>query len=144
MNLRLIREPSLKHATLGALYLDGVWQCWTLEDELREVVGQPVSTWKVPGETAIPAGVYDLVLDQSARFKRVLPRLVGVSGFDGIRIHAGNVIDDTEGCILIGQERRAASVLRSVKALEALLPRLAAAPTLQITVENPPDYVGRA
>src|SRR5262245_21836096 len=101
MTLRLIRNPSKNHVPFGTLYVDVVMECLTLEDEIRERSGVPVSAWKVPGQTAIPAGRYSMRLTMSARFGRVLPLLLNVPGFSGIRIHTGNVIDDTDGCILV-------------------------------------------
>ena len=141
MNLRVIREPSVKGATLGALYVNDVWQCWTLEDELREVPGQPVKAWKVPAQTAIPAGRYRILLTDSARFHRVLPLLVDVPGFTGVRIHSGNAIHDTEGCLLVGRTRRSGWIGESRLAFDALFARLVAgAGEAWITVENPPSY----
>lgn len=138
MNLRVIREPSIGGATLGSLYINGVWQCWTLEDAIREVPGQPVSAWKVPGQTAIPAGRYRVILTPSQRFKRALPLLVDVPGFSGVRIHAGNTITDTEGCLLVGNHRGESRVAESRIALEALFGRLArAAGEIWIRMENP-------
>ena len=80
----------------------GKFQCYTLEDAVREIPGAPVSEYKIKGRTAIPVGSYDLVIDYSNRFKRLMPLLVGVPGFSGVRIHAGNTHEDTEGCILVG------------------------------------------
>jgi hypothetical protein len=60
--------------------------CWTCEDEVREVPGQPVATWKVPGKTAIPAGIYEVDITMSQRFGRDLPVLLAVPGFTGVRI----------------------------------------------------------
>lgn len=138
MELRLIREPSVNGATHGSLYVDGHWQCWTLEDELREVTGQPVTSWKVYGHTAIPAGRYRVVITDSQRFGRPMPLLLSVQGFDGIRIHPGNVIADTDGCPLVGRERRPGRVLQSRVAFEALFATLAAASgETWISVENP-------
>jgi hypothetical protein len=95
MKLKLVREPSSETTTLGNLYIDGEWFCYTLEDKVREV--------KYAGITAIPIGTYKVVITWSPRFKRQLPLLVDVSGFDGIRIHPGNTHKDTEGCILVGE-----------------------------------------
>lgn len=141
MTLRLIREPSVAGATLGSLYIDDVWTFWTLEDQLREIPGQPVSAWKVRGQTAIPAGRYRVVLRQSPRFGRVLPWLQDVPGFDWILIHAGNRHPDTEGCILVGLDRQRASVGRSQMALQRLMLRLTEAQDeIWIAIENPASY----
>ena len=96
---RLQRDADV---TIGSMTVDGDWQCWTLEDPVREVPDQPVAQWKVPGKTAIPAGRYRVDITVSARFKRLLPLLAAVPGYEGVRIHAGNTSADTEGCILIG------------------------------------------
>ena len=84
-------------ATIGALYVDGVFHCYTLEDAIQPV-GQP----KVPGSTAIPTGTYHVIVNLSPRLKKRMPRLLNVPGFDGILIHKGNDAGDTSGCILIG------------------------------------------
>lgn len=79
---------------MGDLSVNGRFECFTLEDLERQK--------KIPGETAIPKGTYQILLTMSPRFHRVLPLLVNVPGFDGIRIHPGNTDKDTEGCILVG------------------------------------------
>lgn len=138
MTLRLIREPSVKDVTLGSLYVNGVWFSWCLEDAIREVPGQPVSAWKVPGQTAIPAGRYRVVINRSQRFNRMLPQLLDVPGFSGVRIHPGNTIEDTEGCLLLGYDRFAGAVGRSRAACEALLAKLMDEPSeCWISIENP-------
>ena len=86
-----------------------------------------VRGWKTKGQTAIPFGTYDVVLSPSARFKRVMPEVLHVPGFDGIRIHMGNTIEDTEGCPLVGFDRTSANVLRSAAAFYALFERLSVA-----------------
>lgn len=121
---RLQRDPDV---TIGSMTVDGQWQCWTLEDTVREVRGQPVQQWKVYGKTAIPAGRYQVDLTVSARFKRLLPLLMGVPGFSGVRIHAGNTAADTEGCILVGNDRLAKSLARSQLALAPLMVKMAEA-----------------
>lgn len=92
-------------ATVGRLYLDDTYQCYTLEDRYREIAGEAVEQWKVPGQTAIPAGTYDLAFSWSAKFGREMPLLLGVSGFSEVRFHWGNTDVDTEGCILVGQTK---------------------------------------
>lgn len=152
MALRVIREPSDKGVTLGSLYVNDVWQCWTLEDVIREpadagITPASVRVWKVPGQTAIPSGRYRAQLSHSARFGIVLPELLLVPGFTGIRIHAGNTSADTEGCLLVGQGRGERSVLESRAALQWLLQRLKQGhgDPMFIDVENPPArYLGSA
>lgn len=103
MNLLLIRFDAQEDRTIGRLELGDGRHFWTLEDAIREVHGQPVETWKIYGQTAIPSGKYQVIVDHSQRFGRDLPRLINVPGFAGIRIHSGNVPEDTEGCILVGK-----------------------------------------
>ena len=105
MILELKRQWLTDESTIGSLFVNGVFQCYTLEDKVREVVGQPVVSWKVPGRTAIPVGTYDVTVNFSDRFQKWMPELVNVPGFDGIRIHSGNDDADTEGCILVGQSK---------------------------------------
>lgn len=120
MQMELERLQLDPDVTIGALYVDGDFQCWVLEDPVREVPGQPVSSWKVHGKTAIPFGRYDVTITPSQRFKRDLPLLLRVPGFDGIRIHPGNTTADTEGCLLPGLERHGKSVARSRAAFDSL------------------------
>ena len=91
----------------------------TCEDKVR-----PKKIW---GETAIPKGNYRVSLTWSNRFKRVLPLVQDVPGFEGIRIHAGNTSADTEGCLLVGLARTANGVGESRKAMELLMLKLKAA-----------------
>ena len=91
--------------TIGILKHDGKQICFTLEDKVREIPGKPVDQWKVPSRTAIPSGEYDVVITMSNRFKRLMPLLLDVPGFAGVRIHSGNTHEDTEGCILLGTGR---------------------------------------
>lgn len=134
MTLRLVREPSINGATMGCLFLNGHFSCFTLEDEIREGV-------KIPGETCIPAGRYNIILCHSDRFDQVLPLLLAVSQFDGIRIHAGNTVADTAGCILVGKDRVETGLRQSRVALEALMATLRSATEatepIAIEIENP-------
>ena len=81
--------------TIGKMYVDGVYECYTLEDVVRKGA-------KVYGQTAIPTGTYNLIINHSNRFNRDLPLLENVPNFTGVRIHAGNTSAHTEGCILVG------------------------------------------
>lgn len=76
--------------TIGELYVDGVFICHTLEDKVRLLNSYED---KVYGETAIPIGRYKVVLSYSNRFKKVLPEILNVEFFKGIRIHEGNYAD---------------------------------------------------
>jgi hypothetical protein len=115
MTVTIQREPSIDGATLSAVYIDGKYFCWGLEDQIRERAGEPVTTWKVYGKTAIPSGRYRLTLSHSARFGRLLPEVLEVPGF------SGNYQEDTEGCLLVGTGRSWNSVTGSRVALEKLL-----------------------
>ena len=95
MKLRLDRTHYEKGSTVGDLYVNGIWEAVTLEDEVRAE--------KIPGETAIPTGTYDVLITWSPKFKRRLPLLIDVPGFDGIRIHPGNTHHDSSGCLLVGE-----------------------------------------
>lgn len=101
MMIELERFECSDKSTLGLLKVDG-FSCFTLEDADREVPGLPVDKWKICNETAIPKGTYEVIVDFSSRFKREMPRLLDVPGFEGIRIHSGNTNQDTSGCILVG------------------------------------------
>jgi hypothetical protein len=102
VHLVLERQPSGISCTIGKLYIDGQFECFTLEDLIRETDGKPVAEWKIYGKSAIPAGTYEVKITMSNRFKRELPLLVNVEGFTGVRVHPGNTDADTEGCILPG------------------------------------------
>jgi hypothetical protein len=104
MKLTLQRRTSVGGATIGKLYIDGVYACCTLEDEVREIEGVPVSEWKIKGATAIPSGKYRVTLDQSSRFGPDTLTINDVPGFQYIRMHAGNTAADTEGCPLLGMQ----------------------------------------
>jgi hypothetical protein len=80
---------------IGDLFVDGVFFCHTLEDEKR------ADGLKVYGETAIPSGTYNVILSVSNRFKRLMPLLLDVPMFKGIRIHGGNTSKDSHGCPLV-------------------------------------------
>jgi len=124
MKLMLERVQQDSDVTIGSLSVDGDWEAWCVEDAVREVPGQSVWQWKVAGKTAIPRGTYEVKITPSARFKRDLPILLSVPGFDGIRIHPGNTAEQTEGCLLPGADRFAKSVGRSRVAFDALFTKI--------------------
>lgn len=97
MEISVKRRWFNEKATIGELFLDGdiLRQCYTLEDPVRDV--------KIQGETAIPEGTYEIILNYSNRFKRIMPRLLSVPNYSGVLIHSGNTPEQTEGCLLVGR-----------------------------------------
>jgi Steigviridae/Suoliviridae L,D-carboxypeptidase/transpeptidase len=134
MELMLQREPSADGCTIGKLLIDDAFECFTLEDIMRDGP-------KIADQTAIPPGRYQVVITTSNRFGRMLPLLVGVPGYEGVRIHPGNTAADTSGCILVGQSRANDSILSSKLAMEQLQRKIAGAlarnQDVFITVVNP-------
>ena len=126
MKIVLHRQKSSDKSTIGTIYIDGKFECYSLEDIERPE--------KIKGETAIPAGTYKVVLTQSPRFGRILPLLVDVPNYEGIRIHPGNTDKDTDGCILPGQSQGKDFVGNSRLAFDALFAKLQAAKD-PITIE---------
>jgi hypothetical protein len=122
MKITVERREKANTFTISRLSVDDGWGCWVLEDPVREREGVPVEQWKVKGETAIPAGIYQVVITPSQRFGRDLPLLVDVPGFSGIRIHPGNSAADTEGCLLVGLARGVDSISHSRDAFNELFP----------------------
>ena len=96
MELTLNRIFLGSSATIGELYVDREHIADTLEDRVRPE-GE-----KIYGKTAIPEGTYEMVLSYSPRFKKILPEILNVPNFTGIRIHCGNSSADSSGCILVG------------------------------------------
>lgn len=113
MKLAVKRQTLTSKSTIGRLLVDGHEFCWTLEDVVR-------AGPKVYGQTAIPAGTYKVLLTVSPRFNRVLPLLVDVPGFEGVRIHPGNKPEDTDGCLLVGFGRQQDFITQSRDAFDAL------------------------
>lgn len=134
MNLLVQRYKSTPNATLGKLFIDGVFECYTLEDEFRAV--------KVRGETRIPTGKYKLALrtegethlKYAQRFPdihRGMLHVTNVPGFQWILIHIGNTEKDTEGCLLVGADRdeQKMTIGRSSVAYRKMYPKVADAVT---------------
>lgn len=140
MNITIKRHTPREHCTIGDLWIDGLWECFVLEDKVREIPGKPVSEWKVKGETAIPAGTYKVIINRSPRFNKDLPLLLKVPGFEGVRIHSGNSSSDTEGCILVGKRVVMDTVVESRLAFNAVFQAIQEAievgEEVTITLEN--------
>ncbi len=133
MELRLKRTTFTSESTIGELYIDGEFECNTLEDVVRDGP-------KVFGKTAIPYGKYKVVITMSNRFKRLLPLLLNVDNFEGVRIHPGNYAKDTEGCILVGINPRTDYIGKSQDTFGYLFPKLQEAikngESINLTIEN--------
>ena len=145
MELTLIRIAKRKSYTIGRLYiseepkspptggdLEAAPFCDTLEPTALElktnvskdaVLRSPTKAQSLK-PFAIPEGRYAVVITWSPKFKQWLPLLLGGPDFSrlfkGIRIHAGNTVEDTQGCILVGKNQRVGQVLESRKWLYEL------------------------
>ena len=138
MDLNLKRIARKAKYTIGKLYIDGQYFCDTIEDTDRGMKQSDAYATnkrkKVKGETAIPTGRYQVTLGvQSERFKNkqqykfcdgYLPRLIYVPCFEGVLIHIGNTERDTEGCILVGENKVVGQVINSTQTFLKLYARL--------------------
>ena len=132
MLLEVNRKEFYEDRTIGGLYINGHWGYFVLEDVDRQRVAHDGSTliWasylKIPKETAIPRGKYKLTISWSNRFRRLMPHILDVPDFTGIRIHIGNYPGDTEGCPIIGKERdvKTNNLLRSKEAFDEFFAQL--------------------
>jgi len=99
MELKLIRKEFTDRSTIGELYVNGKFECFTVEDKDRKLESGGKKEYAV---TAIPRGTYQVVNSFSNRFQKYLPELINVPQFTGVRIHPGIKAEDSEGCILVG------------------------------------------
>ena len=134
INLTLIRKYKKENYTVGCLYINGEYFSNTLEDTDRNLYVGMQTEWisqkKVYGKTAIPYGRYEVTLKVKSRkyskkkqyefCEGFLPRLLNVPGFEGILIHIGNFPEDTEGCILVGENKVKGGVVNSTKYFKQL------------------------
>jgi len=121
MELLLTRDIFTETSTEGILEVDGEVECFTLEDKDRKIES---TGDKVYGETCIPRGRYKVVYDMSPKYGKLMPHILGVPYFDGIRFHPGNKAEDSLGCILVGLSRTKDWISSSGKAFDALLLKL--------------------
>lgn len=118
LNLTLQRLPSNAVCTLGTII--GGYSCRTLEPVVREVKGPPVEQWKIWGKTAIPEGRYQILMQFSPKFGKLMPHLQAVPGFQDIMIHPLNFPNETEGCIGVGQSAGDSTLFSSKAAFAPL------------------------
>lgn len=131
LHLTVVRTEFTNKYTMGKLLIDGAYFCDTLEDTVRE------RGVKIPGETAIQAGKYDVILTFSSKFQRTLPLLLDVPNFDGIRIHNGSYAADSQGCILVGERYRDGMLTKSKLTISKLMDllRIYETQSYKITIE---------
>ena len=128
MRLEVKRHFKGPFYTIGRLFVNGVYECDTLEDTVR------ADGVKVAGETAIPAGKYPVRITYSPRFKKMLPLLDNVPNFTGVRIHTGNTAKDTQGCILVGYNCVKGCVVDSRAAFKRLFAKLKTASQIELEI----------
>lgn len=122
ITLLLKRIAFRESYTIGRLYLNDIYFCDTIEDKTRYLPKICPGTSKginctckekVYSKTAIPAGIYQIIVNYSPRFKLELPRLLSVPHFEGILIHRGNTAEDSAGCIIVGENKVIGKVINS-------------------------------
>ena len=122
MELKQVRKFKGDKYTISDFYINNVKICNICEDPVRVLIDKnkdgdfnDAGEGKIYGDTAIPAGKYEVVITYSNRFKKYLPLLLNVPGYEGIRIHPGNSAVDTHGCLLPGINDVQGKVSNSVK-----------------------------
>jgi hypothetical protein len=121
MKIVVVRRWLGDTASVGKLFINGRFFCYTLEDQVRPI-GE-----KVSGHTAIPYGTYPVRITHSPKFGKMMPLIDNVPGFSGIRIHPGNSIDDTSGCLLVGFGRDGSKLTQSASAYAELFDKISEA-----------------
>ena len=125
MKLTLKRIALRPTYTIGKLYIDDVYFCDTIEDTVRDINKNGKfdnREKKIHSKTAIPYGIYEIKWTYSPRFKKYTPQLMNVPSFEGIRIHAGNTSADTEGCVILGENKQVGKVLNSRATINKFYP----------------------
>lgn len=125
MKLTLKRIALRPTYTIGKLYIDDAYFCDTLEDTVRDINKNGKfdnGEQKIKGKAAIPYGTYEIKWTYSPRFKKYTPQLMNVPSFEGIRVHAGNTSADTEGCLILGENKQVGKVLNSRATINKFYP----------------------
>lgn len=147
---RIFKGPKY---TIGKLFINGVYECDTLEDQDRGLTSQmsleEIKAKKVYGVTAIPTGTYSINMTTvspkfkdrawAKPYKGILPRLENVKGYEGVLIHVGNKAEDTLGCILVGENKVKGQVINSTatfyELMTVLLKAQSAGEVIELTIE---------
>lgn len=116
----VVRVPGGESFTPGKLYTDGLFFGFTCEDEDRQLEITGIER-KVYGRTAIPRGTFAVEVSFSNRFQKLLPAVLDVPGFAGIRIHGGNRAEDSLGCVLLGKLRTATGIAQCADTVRRLI-----------------------
>lgn len=125
MKLTLKRIALRPTYTIGKLYIGDAYFCDTLEDTVRDTNKSGKfdnGEQKIKGKTAIPYGTYEIKWTYSPRFKKYTPQLMNVPSFEGIRVHAGNTSADTEGCLILGENKQVGKVINSRATINKFYP----------------------
>lgn len=133
MEIVVTRDTRSIKTTTGKLYINGEFECYTLEDVDRGLKQNmpidEIKKRKLYGDTCIPEGRYEVIITYSPLFKKAMPLLLNVPGYEAIRIHPGNTDKDTLGCILLGSERSKDFVANSRIAFDKFYKKFEAAIT---------------
>ena len=128
MELKLIRKYRCSNYCIDKLYINNIYFSDVLEDPDRGLQNsmslEEIQKIKIKGNTCIPYGTYDITITYSPRFKKNLPLLLDVKGFEGIRIHSGNTPQDTEGCLLPGFNKIKGQVVDSRVTTDKLIAQI--------------------
>lgn len=134
MKLKTDRAWKKETYTIGRFFVNGIRLCESLEDKDRglnsSMTLEQIKAAKVYGVTAIPTGTYKVILSVSPKFKSrawakkyggLVPEILGIPGFEGVRIHPGNKAEDTLGCILVGDNKVKGGIVNSTKRFYELM-----------------------
>ena len=140
MKLELIRIANRPTYCIGKLYIDGEYFCDVIEDTDRGLDNSmsvdEILKKKIKGETAIPTGIYKIEITYSPKYKCMMPLILGVKGYSGVRIHSGNSSKDTEGCLLVGRNTVVGMVTESRNTYQRLFARLQKAKDISIEIKR--------
>lgn len=149
MEILLKRIAKKNLYTIGKLYIDGVYFCDTIEDKDRGL-SQPmpleeIKKIKVPNETAIPTGTYNVTLNVvSPKFKDrawakpyggKVPRILNVPGFEGVLIHPGTDQNSTSGCVILGKNKIVGKVVESQATFKIFMAKIAGQKNITLTIK---------
>lgn len=138
MLVELKRIAKRDSYTIGHVYIDGTYFCDSVEDTDRGLADtmsvEEITKKKVYAKTAIPTGTYKVRLSYSNRFKKMMLEVMNVKGFSGIRIHSGNTAADTEGCLILGENKVVGKVINSRDTISKFMKKVGDCKDLTIVI----------